>query len=596
MNSVRPILCLALVSCCNSLSLAETSTETFEADVGRLHKVSIVTISQPIAWAIEDGGNGHFYEFVQAPLISWSEARASAAKRHHNGIPGHLLTSTCLEENNFVRDQFADGTGTFGWIGASDSEVEGEWRWVEGPESGVQFWQGDVHGAVTPPFNFANWAGRDPTGGGEDFATMGLGPWDVVQAGEWGDANDEGDGTPIAGYFVEYSGIDCNHNGIPDSEDIANGTSEECNGNGIPDKCDLASDESTDCDANGLLDECDPSHGDSQENCEFNGIRVVDHFNPDPCCDNTDPCRALGPADAQWYSMGSSPGWIVLDLGYTVLDLPGADLVVWEENTAFSGGSPDQPADVFLSHDGTEWTPVGSVERGNRNSMFIDITGTGMRGATFVRVEDASTDSSGQSPGFDLDAVEIIGTDCNENGIPDECDVVTGESTDFNLNDVPDECEPDCQPNEIPDFIEIALGLSEDCNLDDVPDECQLQDNDCDRNEVPDDCQSNSDDDDIIDACDNCLHASNPTQADFDGDGIGDACDPDIDNDQVENELDVCAFTRAGVAVDSEGRSLGDIDLDCDTDLDDFKLFQLGFTGAAPKREKGVEKEVGLTS
>ncbi|MCP4250239.1 MAG: hypothetical protein GY778_24615, partial [bacterium] len=34
--------------------------------------------------------------------------------------------------------------------------------------------------------------------------------------------------------------IDCNTNGIPDSQDIANGTSFDCNGNNIPDECDLA--------------------------------------------------------------------------------------------------------------------------------------------------------------------------------------------------------------------------------------------------------------------------------------------------------------------------------------------------------------------
>ena len=31
--------------------------------------------------------------------------------------------------------------------------------------------------------------------------------------------------------------LDCNNNGIPDDEDIANGTKEDCNGNGIPDVC-----------------------------------------------------------------------------------------------------------------------------------------------------------------------------------------------------------------------------------------------------------------------------------------------------------------------------------------------------------------------
>ena len=33
---------------------------------------------------------------------------------------------------------------------------------------------------------------------------------------------------------------DCNHNGVNDQEDIANGTSQDCNNNGLPDECDVA--------------------------------------------------------------------------------------------------------------------------------------------------------------------------------------------------------------------------------------------------------------------------------------------------------------------------------------------------------------------
>ncbi len=56
----------------------------------------------------------------------------------------------------------------------------------------------------------------------------------------------------------------------------------------------------------------------------------------------------------------------------------------------------------------------------------------------------------------------------------------------------------------------------------------------------------------------------------------------DIDGDSVPDELDVCNNTPAGTAVDAEGRPLGDLDQDCDTDLDDFSLFQQGMTGPLP--------------
>lgn len=39
---------------------------------------------------------------------------------------------------------------------------------------------------------------------------------------------------------VSFDEPDCNNNGVPDSQDIANGTSEDINGNGIPDECEFA--------------------------------------------------------------------------------------------------------------------------------------------------------------------------------------------------------------------------------------------------------------------------------------------------------------------------------------------------------------------
>ncbi|MCK4660521.1 MAG: thrombospondin type 3 repeat-containing protein [Phycisphaerae bacterium] len=126
---------------------------------------------------------------------------------------------------------------------------------------------------------------------------------------------------------------------------------------------------------------------------------------------------------------------------------------------------------------------------------------------------------------------------------------------------------------------DTGLPVSPDCNDNDIPDECELQGNDCNTNGIPDDCEEDSDGDGIIDDCDNCPDHENSDQADFDGDLWGDACDDDIDNDGVLNESDVCDYTRVGAEVDDEGRPRGDLDMDCDTDLDDYAIFQRGFTG-----------------
>jgi hypothetical protein len=53
-----------------------------------------------------------------------------------------------------------------------------------------------------------------------------------------------------------HAGSDCNNNGVPDDQDIANGTSADCNQNGIPDECDIANG-SEDTDGNGIPDVCE---------------------------------------------------------------------------------------------------------------------------------------------------------------------------------------------------------------------------------------------------------------------------------------------------------------------------------------------------
>ena len=65
---------------------------------------------------------------------------------------------------------------------------------------------------------------------------------------------------------------DCNINGVPDEEDIANGTSFDCDGDLVPDECEY------DCDGDGIIDDCD-----SEPDQDGNG--VPDHCDPD-CNDN----------------------------------------------------------------------------------------------------------------------------------------------------------------------------------------------------------------------------------------------------------------------------------------------------------------------
>jgi hypothetical protein len=82
--------------------------------------------------------------------------------------------------------------------------------------------------------------------------------------------------TSSAATLLVSSGLcDCNGNGVPDNQDIANGTSLDCNNNAIPDDCDLTAGTSHDCNSNGIPDECDIAASTSHD-CNHNGI-------PDEC-------------------------------------------------------------------------------------------------------------------------------------------------------------------------------------------------------------------------------------------------------------------------------------------------------------------------
>jgi hypothetical protein len=58
-------------------------------------------------------------------------------------------------------------------------------------------------------------------------------------------------------YFLRIGDYDCNDNGVPDSQDIADETSDDCNLNGIPDECEIAAGTATDANGNGVPDECE---------------------------------------------------------------------------------------------------------------------------------------------------------------------------------------------------------------------------------------------------------------------------------------------------------------------------------------------------
>lgn len=150
----------------------------------------------------------HYYEFVSDPNISWTDAEIAASNRTYFGLQGYLVTLTSQEEADFSGSQ-AQGVG---WIGASDNAVEGEWRWMTGPEAGTLFWDGNITGTE---ITFAFWNTGEPndypggaaTPGQENYAHITDNTVGVV--GSWNDLPNvtaTSGAYSAQGYVVEYGG------------------------------------------------------------------------------------------------------------------------------------------------------------------------------------------------------------------------------------------------------------------------------------------------------------------------------------------------------------------------------------------------------
>jgi len=122
--------------------------------------------------------------------MPFAAALTRAASMSHLGVPGHLATITSQAEQSFVSEYFLElsrasspirfSRAELFWIAASDAAVEGEWRWVAGPEGGQQFWQGDHNGVAIGYQNWDSYYGRfyEPNNAhvldGEDFVALNL--------------------------------------------------------------------------------------------------------------------------------------------------------------------------------------------------------------------------------------------------------------------------------------------------------------------------------------------------------------------------------------------------------------------------------------
>ena len=147
------------------------------------------------------GKNGHYYQFIY-DRIPWQLARTNALGMSYLGLQGYLATPNTAAEFELLRKKA--GYNSF-WLGVSDAEQEGCWKYADGPEANSAFYA--VAGTSNCAVNagYSNWTSGEPNNayGGENWAM-------AESSGLWNDGPiDSLSNSRYAwalGYIVEYGG------------------------------------------------------------------------------------------------------------------------------------------------------------------------------------------------------------------------------------------------------------------------------------------------------------------------------------------------------------------------------------------------------
>lgn len=109
------------------------------------------------------------------------------AEKICNLYGGHLVTITSQKEQDFINQLISNYSNQFCWVGATDENSEGKWKWITGEE-----------------FSYTNWATNEPNNANGEENYMHLN-----NSGRWNDIHYTGNEYTFS-FICEYDKIDPN--------------------------------------------------------------------------------------------------------------------------------------------------------------------------------------------------------------------------------------------------------------------------------------------------------------------------------------------------------------------------------------------------